>query len=113
MLHCVKSVQIRSFLWSVFPVFSPNTGKYIPENTPYLDTFYAVLVSSQQKVFSLTTRLVNVNQSDKTHNEVENQEDVLFQQNQTTKGAKEISTSRYYRYFLQKERCKQVLLYNR
>ena len=26
-------------------VFSPNTGKYGPENTPYLDTFHAVLVS--------------------------------------------------------------------
>ena len=25
-----------------FPVFSPNTGKYGPEITPYLDTFYAV-----------------------------------------------------------------------
>ena len=27
------------FLWSVF---TPNTGKYGPEETPYLDTFYAV-----------------------------------------------------------------------
>ena len=25
-----------------FPVFSPNTGKYGPEITPYLDTFHAV-----------------------------------------------------------------------
>ena len=25
-------------------VFSPNTGKYGPEKTPYLDTFHAVLV---------------------------------------------------------------------
>ena len=25
-----------------FPVFSPNTGKYEPEITPYLDTFHAV-----------------------------------------------------------------------
>ena len=46
--HCVNSVQIRSFFWSVFSciwpecVFSPNTGKYGPEKTPYLDTFYAV-----------------------------------------------------------------------
>ena len=31
---CVKSVQIS--------VFSPNTGKYGPEKTPYLDTFHAV-----------------------------------------------------------------------
>ena len=25
-----------------FPVFSPNTGKYGPEITPYLDTFHTV-----------------------------------------------------------------------
>ena len=48
---------IRSFLWSAFScirteygeilhiylsVFSPNAGKYGPENPPYLDTFHAV-----------------------------------------------------------------------
>ena len=48
----MKSVQIRSFFWSVFPrirtehgeilVFCPNAGKYGPEKTPYLDTFHAV-----------------------------------------------------------------------
>ena len=27
-----------------FHVFSPNTGKYRPEITPYLDTFHAVVV---------------------------------------------------------------------
>ena len=54
MIHCVKSVQTRSFLWSLFScirteyventkkIFSPNTGKYGPEKTPYLDTFHAV-----------------------------------------------------------------------
>ena len=26
-----------------FPVFSPNTGKYGPEKTPYLDAFHAVI----------------------------------------------------------------------
>ena len=25
-----------------FPVFSPNTGKYGPEKSPYLDTFHEV-----------------------------------------------------------------------
>ena len=30
------------FSGSYFPVFSPNTGKYGPEKTLYLDTFYAV-----------------------------------------------------------------------
>ena len=33
--HCVKSVRIRSY-------FSPNTGKYRLEITPYLDTFHTV-----------------------------------------------------------------------
>ena len=27
-----------------FPVFSPNTGKYGPDKTSYLGTFYAVKV---------------------------------------------------------------------
>ena len=38
------TVQIRSFSGPYFPVFSPNTGKYAPEITPYLDTFHAVSV---------------------------------------------------------------------
>ena len=37
--HCVKSVQIGSFFWSVF---CPNAGKYGPEKTSYLYTFQAV-----------------------------------------------------------------------
>ena len=36
--HCAKSVQIRSFFWSVFSVFSV----FEPEKTPYLDTFHTV-----------------------------------------------------------------------
>ena len=28
-----------------FPVFSPNVGKYLPEKTPYLETFHAVHVT--------------------------------------------------------------------
>ena len=32
---CVKSAQIRSFFWSVIPIFGP-------EKTPYLDTFHGV-----------------------------------------------------------------------
>ena len=40
--HCVKSVQVRSFFWSVF---SPNTGENGTKNTPYLDTFHAVKCS--------------------------------------------------------------------
>ena len=37
--HCVKSVQIRSYFWSVF---NPNAGKCGPKKTPYLDTFHTV-----------------------------------------------------------------------
>ena len=54
-IHCVKSVQIRSFFWSVFPrirteyeylsVFSPNAGKHGPKKTPYLDTFHAAIAT--------------------------------------------------------------------
>ena len=53
--HCVKSVEIRSFSGPYFPVFglnteicgvisafSPNTGKYGSEKTPYLDTFHTL-----------------------------------------------------------------------
>ena len=57
--HCVKSVHIRSFFWSVFsrirPEYGeirieyglslrthPNTGKYGPEKTPYVDIFHAM-----------------------------------------------------------------------
>ena len=51
-LHCVKSVRIRSFFWSVFlciqteygEIRSPNAGKYGPEKSPCLDNFHAVLV---------------------------------------------------------------------
>ena len=39
--HCMNSVKIRSFFWSVF---SPKAGKSGPEKTPHLDTFYAVKV---------------------------------------------------------------------
>ena len=40
----MKSVQIRSFFWSVF---SSNAGKYGPEKTPYLDTFHAVTTTTK------------------------------------------------------------------
>ena len=57
--HCVESVQILSFFWSLFSrirteyekcsvslsVFSPNAGKYGPEKTPYLDSFHTVNIS--------------------------------------------------------------------
>ena len=39
--HCVKSVQIRSFFWSVFSCILTEYGS---EKTPYLDTFHGVKV---------------------------------------------------------------------
>ena len=41
------------FSGSYFPVFSPNTGKYTPEKTPYLDTFHEV--EKEQFGFSLSS----------------------------------------------------------
>ena len=50
--HCVKSVQIRSYFWSLF---SPNTGKYRPEiSSKYFDTFDTLLTQ---------LRLLNLMQS--------------------------------------------------
>ena len=48
--HCVKSVQIWSYFWSVFNL---NTGKYGPEITSYLDTFHAVTLIWSWKPFQL------------------------------------------------------------
>ena len=42
----MKSAQIRSFFWSLFPrirtEYGDSPGKYGPEKTPYLDTFHAL-----------------------------------------------------------------------
>ena len=44
--HCVKSVEIPSFFWSVFSCiqtkYGDSLGKYGPEKTPHLDTFHTV-----------------------------------------------------------------------
>ena len=40
-IYCVKSVQIRSYFWSVFSCIRTEYG---PEITPYLDTFHAVII---------------------------------------------------------------------
>ena len=49
--HCAKSVQIRSFFWSVF---IPNTGKYEPEKTLYLNTFHVMISPLLFHIISLT-----------------------------------------------------------
>ena len=56
-IHCVKSLQIRSYFWSLFScirtnkeIYRVNTGKYGPEITPYLDTFHAVINILQSRM---------------------------------------------------------------
>ena len=51
--HCVKSVEIRSYFWSVFSCIRIEYG---PEITPYLDTFHAVWCY-YYSMSSLTIRL--------------------------------------------------------
>ena len=60
---CVKTVQIRSYFWSVFSYIQSNTGKYGPEITPYLDTFHAVMVFNKTKrsfLFEKLRYVVNI-----------------------------------------------------
>ena len=35
---------VFGLITEIYSVFSPNTGKYGPKNTRYLDTFHAVVV---------------------------------------------------------------------
>ena len=51
----MKSVQTRSFLWSVF---SRIRTEYGPEETPYLDTFHAVVLNSINFFDSLKVILI-------------------------------------------------------
>ena len=51
-MHCVESIQIRSFFWSVVSriraeygdLLRSNARKYGPEKTPYLDSFHTVSI---------------------------------------------------------------------
>ena len=46
----------------IYFVLTPNLGKYEPERTPYLETFYAVKITSNKKwVFPLKIFLFKVN----------------------------------------------------
>ena len=72
--YCVKSVQIRSYFWSVFSCiwteygnllrkFSPNTRKCGPEITTYLDTFHAVCAYTSW-IFKIASCVENALKSD-------------------------------------------------
>ena len=43
-IHCVKSVQIRSFFCSVFSCIQSECSKKRTRKNPYLDTFYTVII---------------------------------------------------------------------
>ena len=43
--HCTKSVQIRSFFWSVFSRIQSECGKIRTRKNSYLDSFHAVRLS--------------------------------------------------------------------
>ena len=74
----MKSVQIRTFFWSVFchirteygeirsiqypSVFSPNAGKNGQEKTPYSDTFHTVFKKRDSKKFQRTAFLQNTSE---------------------------------------------------
>ena len=48
-----------------FPLFSPNTGKYGPEKTPYLDTFHAAITYR-----SLSSPINNEQDDDTSYNRI-------------------------------------------
>ena len=48
-VHCVKSIQIRSYFWSVFSCI-------LTEITPYLDTFHVVAFLKSIQYFTVTER---------------------------------------------------------
>ena len=55
-VHCVKSVQIRSFSWFVF---SRIRTEYGLEETPYLDTFHTVVAWSLIPFFFIFDMFTN------------------------------------------------------
>ena len=60
--HCVKSVQIQSFFWSIFSCIRTENTKIWTRKTSYSDTFHAVhrsctsslLISSANQLSDLT-----------------------------------------------------------
>ena len=59
---CVKCPNTELFLVGIFlylSVFRPNTGKYEPKITPYLDTFHTVVVLNCYPLISFRTLILN------------------------------------------------------
>ena len=51
----LKVPKYGVFYGPYLPEFSPNRGKYVPEKTPYLDTFHAVLYCRISQVLEEST----------------------------------------------------------
>ena len=73
-----------------FPVFGLNTGKYGPENTPYLDTFHAVsqltLETNEEQVMHLKSDDMEVKTSDNANEVIEKNFQLLSSRYQTGLG---------------------------
>ena len=52
-IHCVKSVQIWSYFWSVFSCIRTEYGSEI---TPYSDTFHVTILSQYLNVCSISIK---------------------------------------------------------
>ena len=79
-LHCVKSVRIRSYSGSYFPAFGLNTEKYgvslriqsecekiRTRITPNTDTFHVVLLSYLEHFFSAANMTYTINSKREIH----------------------------------------------
>ena len=48
-----KCPSTEFFLVRIFPVFSPNTGKYGPEKTLYLNIFRVVILKLEKRQYDI------------------------------------------------------------
>ena len=61
--HCVKSVQVRSFFWSVFPAFRLNTERHfiiLFERNHFVTLSIVFSVSMQTLYGLITEKLKNI-----------------------------------------------------
>ena len=60
--HCVKSVEIKSYLWSLFFCIQSEYRKYGPKITLYLDTVCTQAVCVQKNFWTLSDEKIQSNQ---------------------------------------------------
>ena len=56
--HCMKSVRIQIFFWSVFSCIRTKNMKMRTKRTPYLDTFHAVALFKIVPTFQIKQKQV-------------------------------------------------------